>query len=205
MRMMVLESEDRMTGVVLLWSVSDMFPPASLFSEDMRAIPALYLELCNVFDKSGVNLLQNSSRRILMKFATTLYKNETDKAAAVEIVKSIISSGRKNQPPRQVTPTQSATQDTLETTRSTFADKISHNMVIWLKDREKKFSGDVGECWQEYVEEYRQVLRDYNLTPAKKLQFWHNLVRGDAKRFYLDSMEGYSTNLEQAIYIIERE
>ena len=78
-------------------------------------------------------------------------------------------------------------------------------MAMTLRDRDKKFSGDVGECWQEYVDEYRQVLRDYNLTPAQKLQYLHNLLRRDAKRFYLDTVEGYATNFDQIISMIERE
>lgn len=53
----VLEKEDRMVGAVLLRAVSDMFPPASLFNENMCAIPALYSELRNVLDIRGRLLL----------------------------------------------------------------------------------------------------------------------------------------------------
>ena len=78
-------------------------------------------------------------------------------------------------------------------------------MAMRLKESEKKFCSDFGECWQEYVDQYRQVLRDYNLKPAQKLRYLHNLLRGDAKRFYFDTVEGYAIKFEQAISMIERE
>lgn len=51
-----------------------------------------------------------------------------------------------------------------------------------LKQRENKFSGDLGEAWMEFVDEYLQISRDYSLTPVQKLQYLHNLLRGDAKK-----------------------
>ena len=161
MSIRVLEKEDRMVGAVLLRAVSDMFPPASLFNENMPAIPALYSELRNFLDTRGCHLTQHSSRRIMMTLATNLYEDDDDQSAAVEIVRSIIASGRRNQAPAQLTPTQSTTQQSIGATPSTSAEKVAHNMAMRLKDRDKKFSGDVGECWQEYVDEYRQVSRDY--------------------------------------------
>ena len=66
-----------------------------------------------------------------------------------------------------------------------------------LKDREKRFSGALGGSWMEFVDEYMQVCRDYSLSPTQKLQYMHNLLSGDAKRFYLDRVDGYATSYQQ--------
>lgn len=150
-------------------------------------------------------MTQHSCSRIVMTLATHLYEDDDHKAAAIGIVKSIIASGRRNQPSAQVTSSQSTTQESFGTTASTPADKIAHNMTMSLKDRDKKFSGDAGECREEYVDEYRQVSRDYKLNRAQKPQNLHDLLPGDVKRFYPDTVEGYDTNFEQAISMIERE
>ncbi len=76
---------------------------------------------------------------------------------------------------------------------------MAHNIAMRFKDNASKFSGDIGEAWMEYVAEYQRVARDYNLTPTQKLQFLHNLLRGDAKRFFLDRVDNYVSNFTQAV------
>lgn len=52
-----------------------------------------------------------------------------------------------------------------DTTDHTIYDNIktAHNVDMRLKDFEKKFSGDLGECWQDWVDEYNQVAKGYKL------------------------------------------
>lgn len=57
----------------------------------------------------------------------------------------------------------------------------------------------------EYVAEYQQVSRDYNLSQTQKMQFLHNIVRGDAIRFYLSRVDNEATNFNQAVTMIESE
>lgn len=57
-----------------------------------------------------------------------------------------------------------------------------------LKESSSKFSGDLGECWAEYVYNYEGLSRDYFLTPCEKLQYLHNLLQRDALRFYLSTV-----------------
>ena len=47
-----------------------------------------------------------------------------------------------------------------------------------VKEKEKKFSGDLGD---------------------------QNLLQGDAKRFYLDKVDGYATSFQQAVAMLEDE
>ena len=56
----------------------------------------------------------------------------------------------------------------------------------------------------EYADEYKQLARDYGHSVSQKLQYMHNLLRGDAKRFYLDKIDGYGTSFNQAIDIVEK-
>ena len=56
-----------------------------------------------------------------------------------------------------------------------------------------------------FVDEYKQITRDYGLSQTQKLQYMHNLLRQDAKRFYIDKVDGYATSFNQAVDIIESE
>ena len=84
-------------------------------------------------------------------------------------------------------------------------DRLAHNVAMRLRDRDKKFSEALGESWMEFVDEYMQVCRDYSLSPKQKLHYMHNLLSGDAKRFYLDRVDGYATSYQQAIDLVENE
>ena len=57
----------------------------------------------------------------------------------------------------------------------------------------------------EYVDEYAQIARDYNINHIRRLQYLHKILRGDAKRFYLDRIDGYATTYQQAIDMINNE
>ena len=57
----------------------------------------------------------------------------------------------------------------------------------------------------EFVDEYIQVCRDHALSQTQKLQYMQNILSGDAKRFYLDRVDGYATSYQQAIDLIENE
>lgn len=49
-------------------------------------------------------------------------------------------------------------------------EHVAHIVAMRLKDADEKFSGALGECWMEYVDEHQQTSRDYKLNPAQKLQ-----------------------------------
>eukprot|EP00170_Pyropia_yezoensis_P002751 contig_11549_g2756 len=74
-----------------------------------------------------------------------------------------------------------------------------------FRDPAAKFSGNLGESWSEYIAEYQQVARDYELTASQKLQYLHNLLRGDAKRFFLDRVHGTAATFAQAVDMVGAE
>lgn len=45
----------------------------------------------------------------------------------------------------------------------------------------RKFSGELGECWQEHVNAYNQITREYKLGPLQKLQYLQNSLFKEAQ------------------------
>lgn len=43
-------------------------------------------------------------------------------------------------------------------------EKVTNNFAICFKDAENKFSRDVGEYCQEFVDDYCQVTNDFGIT-----------------------------------------
>lgn len=46
-------------------------------------------------------------------------------------------------------------------------ERTAHNDAMRLKEKEKKFSGDIGEFWYEFVDEYQKISRDYKLSQSQ--------------------------------------
>eukprot|EP00170_Pyropia_yezoensis_P000401 contig_2207_g402 len=57
----------------------------------------------------------------------------------------------------------------------------------------------------EYVAEYQQVARDYDLGQEQRFQYMHNILIGDTKRFYLDKVQSYATSFSQAVDMVSTE
>ncbi|KAK1864449.1 hypothetical protein I4F81_006995 [Pyropia yezoensis] len=74
-----------------------------------------------------------------------------------------------------------------------------------FRDASSKFSGNLREAWMEYVAEYQQVGRDYDLSQEQRFQYMHNILSGDAKRFYLDKVQSYATSFSQAVDMVSTE
>ena len=133
-----------------------------------------------------------------MTLAYNLYEEQEDKQAAVNFVQKLIASGRRCRDANA--PSQTSQPAPMSTSRAPVysgrsSDKIAHNVAMRFKDTDRKFSGSIGECWLAYVDDNKQIARDYNLSVPQKLQYMHNLLRGTAKRFYLDKVDNYATSL----------
>lgn len=200
-------SSTGMTGTQVKDAFADMFPPAVLFSPEVRSMPALYSNLRDWLNEKGANLTPHSSRRILMTLATSLYNDNEDSFAATEMVRSIVARGRQSShlTTSAASGAAGASTATSSDDHSQRENKTAHNIAMRFRDSGAKFSGDIGESWMEFVAEYQQVARDYSLTPPQKKQYLHNLLRGDAKRFYLDRIENFVNTFQQAVEMIDKE
>ncbi|KAK1866676.1 hypothetical protein I4F81_009192 [Pyropia yezoensis] len=74
-----------------------------------------------------------------------------------------------------------------------------------FRDSSSKFSGNLGKTWTEYVAEYQQVARNYDLSQEQRFQLMHNILSGDAKRFYLDEVQSYASTFKQAVEMVSAE
>lgn len=195
------------TGTSLKDTIAEMFPPAHLFSDEIKEIPSVWVELRKHLDTNGTTLPQHSSRRIILTLAHGLYEDAEDREAAIAIANSIVAEGRRPRPQSDdsALPSGRPPDPTENAFRSLSTDRVAHNVAIRLKDNQKKFNGDLGECWLEYVDEYEQISLDYNLTPPQKLQYMHNIVTKDAQRFYIDRVKAYANTFEQAVRMIDEE
>lgn len=80
--------------------------------------------------------------------------------------------------------------------------KVVHNISIRLQREENKFRGEIGQSWNEYVSGYMQVARDHGLTPQQNLLYLQNILDGDAKRFYFDSVDNHVHTFNHAVELI---
>lgn len=174
-----------MSGEQVKAAVAEMIPPAVLFGPSLVAMPYLHWELRNWLIARGANLQQHASRRIKMTLATALYPEAEERTAAMEMATEVEAAGRRPRGPGTQAEQSTASTGITPASRGTSVDRAAHNNAMRFRDQASKFSGNLGESWSEFVAEYQQVSRDYELTASQKLQYLHNLLRGDAKRFYL--------------------
>lgn len=72
-----------------------------------------------------------------------------------------------------------------ETGPSKFSsERVAHNVVMRMKDVDKNFDSDLGECRSEFVDSYEQITNDNNLPMEKKLQYLNKILSEDVLRYY---------------------
>lgn len=70
-------------------------------------------------------------------------------------------------------------------------DKIARNIATRFKST-KKFTGELGDDINEHIGNYLDAANDYKLENLRKLQYFHNIFDGEAKRFYRQNVMGVS-------------
>ena len=202
--------DNGLSGAQVKEAFAEMYPPAALFAAPILSMPSVYSNLRDWLDSKGAGLRQHSSRRVMMTLATFLYDEAEEREAATQIAGDIIASGRRIRrvTDENVTSQNGANNNSRATSHSASTgndEQVAHRIAMRFKDESCKFSGDIGQCWNEYVSEYQQVARDYKLTETHKKQFLHNLLKGDAKRFYLNRVHMYTNRFSDAIRMVETE
>jgi len=197
-----------LSGAQLKAAVADEFPPGVLFGADLGALPLALRELRRWLDSHGAALGTHPSHRVPPLLAASLYTDAEDTVAAKEIVRVQLAAGRRANATAATDDSPSASGHNGGSSHmggTNPPDRLAHNVAMRFKDKAAKFSGGLGEAWMEYVADYQQVSRDYNLTSSQKLQFLHNLLAGDAKRFYLENVQAFATSFNQAVELVSTE
>ncbi len=57
------------------------------------------------------------------------------------------------------------------------------NTAELFSQKDRKYSGNDDEGYEEFVDQYLAASRDLSLSPYERLQFLHNLFYGEALRF----------------------
>lgn len=172
--------------------VAGLLPSENLFGENSCRFTTLYQELRNHFNKRGAALPPHSSQRTVRTFANGLYtepeKRDIANLHAIDILKG--QSSRPN--PMTTTDGHDTYSQRIEP-----YEKLAHNVAMRRKDHQSKFRGDTTEPWDEYVETYNLIAKDYRFSDEQKLQFLHNTLTKDALRSYRAKAAPHVTTYEQ--------
>lgn len=165
----------------LLWKhIAQVFSSVYLFGSELGKFPSNWTELRNFLNSRGAFLLQYLSRRVVLTIPHYLFIDAEDRTAAVELADRIIALGR-----RLLTATFkdtfTATTENISTNNSStkhiFEQNTSHNVAATHKSSNQKFSGDLAECWHEYIDHKNQIDKDYKIFFSQKFQCLHNNSR----------------------------
>lgn len=200
--------DESLAGDALWEQIAELFPPASFFVLELGDLLSIWTKLWNFLHACGASLPQHSSRPIILTLAHNLYTNVEYRLAAIEMANQIIAAGRRLR--TNVLEQQSATTvDTPSVEHSSNErspeERMAHSVAMRLKNNKQKFSGDLGECLHEYVDQYNQIARDYKLSAAQKLQNLHSILWKDAQQFYLDRVQAFVANFDKAVEMVSCE
>ena len=145
----------------------------SIASPELPHYTTTLLHYSDFLDANSANTTPHSSQRVINTLAVNVYEEAEDRSAAFDMAKEILSRGRK----RVQAPPEEPPQRAQSSSHSSHSiNKVAHNVAIRFNEFAMKFHGNFGEFWQECVDEYRQVPRDYSLNQRQKVEYLHNLL-----------------------------
>jgi hypothetical protein len=182
------------------------YPPFLFFTPAIISNVALIRKFTEFLLSRQITIEEHASHYVLSSLAITLYQNDDQVQAlnAIDIFKEAISTRSVQQNASESTNAEDNSQPSPFQERSSF-DKAAHHMAMRFKDDTKKFSGALGECWSEFISEYLYAAEDYKLNPFQKLQYFHHLLRDNAKRFYTRHIQGNVGSFSEASNLMEQE
>lgn len=68
------------------------------------------------------------------------------------------------------------------------SDSLAHNVATRFRDLRAKCPGASKQVWYEYEAEYQSMSRYCGLTSDQRYMYPHNMLAGDAKRYYLNTV-----------------
>ena len=77
------------------------------------------------------------------------------------------------------------------------------NMPKRFQNKYSKYSGADKENIMDFIMKYDLISRDFNLSHHEKLQYVHNLFRGEALRYYYGEVEPLGNNYADVIAKME--
>lgn len=74
-----------------------------------------------------------------------------------------------------------------------------------LKDSKQKFSGALGQCWKNVLNEYKHIAEDHRLYKHQKLSYLYNMLSKDEHCCYLERVKTHVTSYSDAVKTVEKE
>ena len=200
------QNDDAITGENLKIQFRQDYPPFLFLNPAIISNVALIRKFAEFLVNRGIEMETHPSSYILNSLAITLYQNDDQTQAlnAINVFKESISMRSANSNVSESNNAEDNSQPTFSQETSSF-DKAAHHIAMRFKDDCKKFSGALGECWNEFLSEYLYAAEDYKLTPSQKLQYMHHLLRDNAKRFFTRNIQGNINSFNEASAIMEQE
>lgn len=176
-------------------------------------MPPIWVQLRNFLDADGAGMSQHSSRLVIITLTHGLYDEEKDLDVSLETTQIIIESSsllryylRNTDAPYPSHITTGNDSDNVQVHQGhQWYVLISHNIWMRWKDADKNFSGDIGEFWMDYVNNYFQVSADYVLGPQHKFQYLHNILSKDSRRLYLEIVSTQAQSFQQMFYMVNQD
>lgn len=166
----------------------------------MHNYSTIYKEIRDFLTDNDANSPVHYSRLIINQLAYGLYDDKEDQRVAIELAKDQISRGRHRKPNIMEDSEKANAINSPASFRSGESEKrMAHNVAMRLKDTPRKFIGERGDCWDEFVDNYIQLAKDYKLKDEQKLQYLHNPLCKDALCFYMDSVQSHARTFEETV------
>ena len=139
--------------------------------------------------KSNMHRLQNQIDMQQKSFSDQL--NQLNSSLCHQISKLLIPSSNTDQ---------KSTFQQKESDENSFhnSSRVHHYISQRFKDKENKYSGNDEEDLFEFFISSETVADDYNMTEDQSLKFLHNLLRGEALRFFNQSVKNYAISYRDA-------
>jgi hypothetical protein len=178
-------------NAVIADTIRDTFPPELLYHPDVLAGPTtLYHVIRGVFVLLGRPFTQvrisGIPSRVSLGVTRQIYEND-DAELALAMAESFYRS----------TSVQCKTTEHNQNGGVSKPSQSSHDVGHRLGQRyskvENKLAGGDSDDIILSLREYDQSADDFQATCEQRLQFLHNIFHGEAKRFYLDHVDGAVT------------
>lgn len=195
--------------------MAESLGPEQLFDSEVAAVPGIYRALKQQLDRHGAALGLTPSHlsphlRTRVLLAETVYPPGETRERAIDLARVVTPPRARMQPSHQLDgPGRGVDAAGVSGPAMAVAgaspDRVAHNVAMRFREPTSKFSGAAGQTWSEYVSEYQSMARDYELSPDQRFRFLHNILAGDAKRFYLNNVQGHAATFSEAVSMVEAE
>lgn len=142
--------------------------------------------------------------RAVYTLAHSLFSDENDKRIALKMAQDLLSSGQSWR--RQAQQSEQTLHRGGKQQHGQYAmEKAAHNVTMRLRDKDQKFCRDLGQCWQDFVDDYDQIVEDYHLNEKQHLSYLHNLLPKEGHPYYLEEVNLDVETYAEAVALTEKE